>query len=50
MEERKMLKTSIGQYAGYTMANNNGIDFSVIREASNASQTKAKIFGVEAQM
>ena len=49
MEERKMLKASIGKYAGYKMANN-GIDFSVIRGASNASQTKAKIFGVEAQM
>lgn len=45
-----MLKTSIVKYAGYTMANKNGIDFFVIREASNASRTKGKIFGVEAQM
>lgn len=51
MEERKMLKTSIGKYAGYKMANKDGIDFSVTtREASNASQAKEKIFGVEAQM
>lgn len=46
-----MLKAGIGKYAtGYTMANKNGIDFFETREASNASQTKAKIFGVEAQM
>lgn len=51
MEERKMLETSIVKYAtGYTMANKNGIDFSVTRKASNASRTKGKIFGVEAQM
>ena len=44
-----MLKTSIEKYAGYKMAKN-GINFSVTREASNASRTKGKIFGVEAQM
>ena len=49
MEERKMLKARIEKYAGYKMAKK-GIDFSVIREASNASQTKDKIFGVEAQL
>lgn len=52
MEERKMLKTSIGKYAaGYTMANKNGIDFSVTRKASDPLLAKSKIFGdIEAQM
>ena len=44
-----MLKTSIEKYAGYKMAKK-GIDFSVIREASDASLAKSRIFGVEAQM
>lgn len=45
-----MLKTSIGKYAGYKMANN-GIDFSVTRKASDPSLAKSKIFGdIEAQM
>lgn len=45
-----MLKASIGKYEGYTMANKNGIDFSVTRGASNAPRTREIILGVEAQM
>lgn len=54
MEERKMLNASIEKYftGVYTMANLEKIkNLGVYKKsASNASQTKAKIFEVEAQM
>lgn len=46
-----MLKTGIDGYKGYKIANKNRIKFTITREASDASQTKSKIFGdIEAQM
>lgn len=38
-----MLKASIGKYAGYTMANKKGIDFSVTREASNVPRKEINL-------